>query len=583
MSANVADHLLERLRAWGVEQVFGCPGDGDEGLLAARDGAADRPRFVRARHEEAAAFEAVGYAKSGRRLGVCVAMSGPGAVHLLDGLYAAEADRVPVLAVVGRTDRASGFAAPDVVATGCLAPGCVETVTAPERLADVVDRAIRTAYARRCPAAVVVPGDVLELDRSPHAFAPVPAGPERGGSAAVPSPAALRGAAEVLNAGDKAAILIGRGAAGARAEVEEIAELLGAGVAKTPLGKDALSDELAYVTGTVGPLGTRPSYELMRDCDTLLTIGASFSDPRFLPEPGSARAVRIDVDPQVTGVRRPYEVGLAGDARATLRELIPLVDKDRRDVCREWRDEILAGVTRWKAVLARRAGLSADPIHPEYVAHVLDGLLPDNAVITCDSGPVAHWYAHHLTVRGDMRASLSGTLATTGHGVPYAVGAKFAHPDRPVIALVGEGAMRRNGMAELITAARYRHRWDDPRLIVAVWNDRPPQDRPDVPHAEFARSLGLTGIRVERPEDVEDAWRTALAAEGPALLDFRTDPAVPPVPPHVTWERVEETAASVLRGDADQVSMVKQGLKAKMQEFLPDTRPRGERSGPGTS
>ncbi|MEV0255729.1 thiamine pyrophosphate-requiring protein [Streptomyces sp. NPDC050732] len=593
MSVKVADHILERLRAWGVEQVFGYPGDGINGLLAAWGRAEDRPRFVQSRHEEMSALQAVGYAKFGRRLGVCVATSGPGAVHLLNGLYDAKLDHVPVLAIVGQTDRsAMGGSYQQEVDLHTLfkdvAGDFVETVTVPEQLPNVIDRAIRTAYARRCPTAVIVPGDVQELEYSPppHAFKMVPSSLDRSSWTAMPSPTALERAAEILNSGDKAAILIGQGAAGARAEVQEIAEVLGAGVAKALLGKDALSDELPYVTGSIGLLGTRPSYELMRDCDTLLTIGSSFPYSQFLPEFGSARGVQIDIDPHMIGMRYPYEVNLVGDARATLRELIPLIDKDRRAVCREWSDEIRANVTRWNGVLERRAALSADPVNPEYVARALDPLLPDNAVITADSGSVANWYARHLTVRGDMRASLSGTLATMGCGVPYAIGAKFAHPDRPVVALVGDGAMQMNGMAELVTAAKYRHRWDDPRLVVAVWNNQdlnqvtwemramegapsflPSQSLPDVPYAEFARSIGLTGIRVERPEDVEDAWRAGLAANGPAVLEFRTDPAVPPIPPHATWDQLEATVSSVFKGDADRGSMIKQGLKAKMQEW----------------
>ncbi|WP_069886697.1 thiamine pyrophosphate-requiring protein [Streptomyces luteocolor] len=598
MSVKVADHILERLRAWGVEQVFGYPGDGINGLLAAWGRAEDRPRFVQSRHEEMSAFEAVGYAKFGRRLGVCVATSGPGAVHLLNGLYDAKLDHVPVLAVVGQTDRsAMGGSYQQEVDLHTLfkdvASDFVETVTVPEQLPNVLDRAIRTAYARRCPTAVIVPGDVQELEYSPppHAFKMVPSSLDRSAWTAMPSPTALERAAEVLNSGDRAAILIGQGAAGARAEVEEIAELLGAGVAKALLGKDALSDELPYVTGAIGLLGTRPSYELMRDCDTLLTIGSSFPYTQFLPEFGAVRAVQIDIDPHMVGMRYPYEVNLVGDARATLRELIPLIDKDRRGVSREWHDEISANVVRWNGVMDRRAALSADPVNPEYVARALDALLPDDAIVTADSGSVANWFARHLTMRGDMRASLSGTLATMGCGVPYAIGAKFAHPNRPVFALVGDGAMQMNGMAELITAAKYRHRWDDPRFVVGVWNNGdlnqvtwemramggapsflPSQSLPDVPYAEFARSIGLTGIRVERPEDVEAAWRAGLDAEGPVVLDFRTDPAVPPIPPHATWEQMEATAASVLKGDADRASVVKQGLKAKVQEFLPGTR-----------
>ncbi|ULR54570.1 thiamine pyrophosphate-requiring protein [Streptomyces deccanensis] len=595
MSTTVADHILRRLREWGVEQVFGYPGDGINGLLAAWGRAEDRPRFIQSRHEEMSAFQAVGYAKFSGRLGVCAATSGPGAIHLLNGLYDAKLDHVPVLAIVGQTHRsAMGGSYQQEVDLHTLfkdvASDFVETVTVPEQLPNVLDRAIRTAYARRAPTAVIIPGDVQELEYSAptHEFKMVPS--SLGGEAwtAVPSTESVERAAEILNAGDKVAILIGQGAAGARAEVARIAELLGAGVAKALLGKDALSDELPYVTGSIGLLGTRPSYELMRDCDTLLTIGSSFPYSQFLPDFGKARAVQIDIDPHMVGMRYPYEVNLVGDAKATLERLIPLIDPERG---REWYDEVCAGVARWREVTARRAELSADPINPELVAHALDPLLPDDAIISSDSGSAANWYARHITMRGRMRGSLSGTLATMGCGVPYAIGAKFAHPDRPAIALVGDGAMQMNGMAELITAAKYQDRWEDPRLVVAVWNNHdlnqvtwelramggepsflPSQELPDVQYAAFARSLGLTGIRVEKPEDVEAGWRAALAADGPAVVEFLTDPAVPPIPPHATWEQMESTAASILKGDADRASMVKQGFKAKVQEFLPGTR-----------
>ncbi|MDX3691589.1 thiamine pyrophosphate-requiring protein [Streptomyces europaeiscabiei] len=598
MSTTVAEHILRRLREWDVEQVFGYPGDGINGLLAAWGRAEDRPRFIQSRHEEMSAFQAVGYAKFSGRLGVCAATSGPGAIHLLNGLYDAKLDHVPVLAIVGQTHRsAMGGSYQQEVDLHTLfkdvASDFVETVTVPEQLPNVLDRAIRTAYARRAPTAVIVPGDVQELEYSAptHEFKMVPSSLDRGSWTTAPSAESVERAAEILNAGDKVAILIGQGAAGARAEVARIAELLGAGVAKALLGKDALSDELPYVTGSIGLLGTRPSYELMRDCDTLLTIGSSFPYSQFLPDFGKARAVQIDIDPHMIGMRYPYEVNLIGDARATLERLIPLIDPERG---REWFDEVCASVARWREVTARRAELSADPINPELVAHALDPLLPDDAIISSDSGSAANWYARHITMRDGMRGSLSGTLATMGCGVPYAIGAKFAHPDRPAIALVGDGAMQMNGMAELITAAKYQDRWEDPRLVVAVWNNHdlnqvtwelramggepsflPSQELPDVQYAAFARSLGLTGIRVEKPEDVEAGWRAALAADGPAVVEFLTDPAVPPIPPHATWEQMEATAASVLKGDADRASMVKQGFKAKMQEFLPGNREKG--------
>ncbi|RZB16950.1 thiamine pyrophosphate-requiring protein [Streptomyces sp. F001] len=592
MSTKVSDHVLQRLREWGVEHVFGYPGDGINGLLAAWGRADDRPRFIQSRHEEMSAFQAVGYAKFGGRLGVCAATSGPGAIHLLNGLYDAKLDHVPVLAIVGQTHRsAMGGSYQQEVDLHALfkdvASDFLETVTVPEQLPNVLDRAIRTAYARRSPTAVIIPGDVQELDYSPptHEFKMVPSSLDRSAWTAIPSEESLRRAADVLNAGDKVAILVGQGAAGAQAEVERIAELLGAGVAKALLGKDVLSDELPYVTGSIGLLGTRPSYELMRDCDTLLTVGSSFPYTQFMPEFGKARGVQIDIDPHMVGMRYPYEVNLVGDARETLQRLIPLLDGERG---REWFDTVCANVTHWREVMERRAGLSADPINPEYVARALDPLLPADAIITSDSGSAANWYARHLTMRPGMRSSLSGTLATMGCGVPYAIGAKFAHPDRPAIALVGDGAMQMNGLAELITAAKYCGRWQDPRLVVGVWNNHdlnqvtwemramegapsflPSQEIPDVQYAAFARSLGLTGVRVEKPGDVEAGWRAGLAADGPAVIEFLTDPAVPPIPPHATWEQMEATAASILKGDADRGSMIKQGFKAKVQEFLP--------------
>jgi pyruvate dehydrogenase (quinone) len=593
MTTTVSDHILERLREWGVEHVFAYPGDGINGLLAAWGRAEDRPMFVQSRHEEMSALQAVGYAKFGGRIGVCAATSGPGAIHLLNGLYDAKLDHVPVLAIVGQTHRtAMGGSYQQEVDLHTLfkdvASDFVETVTVPEQLPNVLDRAIRTAYARRAPTALIIPGDVQELDYSPptHEFKMVPSSLDRSAWTAIPSDESLRRASEILNSGDKVAILIGQGAAGAVEEVRNVAETLGAGVAKALLGKDVLSDELPYVTGSIGLLGTRPSYELMRDCDTLLTIGSSFPYAQFLPEFGKARGVQIDIDPHMVGMRYPYEVNLVGDARETLRRLIPMLRGEERG--REWFDTVCANVARWHEVMERRAGLSADPINPEYVARALDPLLPKNAMVSSDSGSAANWYARHLTMRPGMRSSLSGTLATMGCGVPYAIGAKFAHPDRPAIALVGDGAMQMNGMAELITAAKYRDRWEDPRLVVGVWNNHdlnqvtwelramggapsflPSQELPDVQYAAFARSLGLTGIRVEKPEDVEAGWRAALEADGPAVVEFLTDPAVPPIPPHSTWEQMEATAASILKGDADRGSVVRRGFKAKMQEFLP--------------
>ena len=589
---KVSDYVLERLRDWEVEYVFAYPGDGINGLLAAWGRAEDRPRFVQARHEEMAAFEAVGYAKFSGRTGVCAATSGPGAIHLLNGLYDAKLDHVPVVAIVGQTDRsAMGGSYQQEVDLASLykdvASEFCETVTVPAQLPNVLDRAMRVAATRRTVTAVIIPADVQELDYEPpaHAFKQVPSSLGVPRYAPVPAEEDLARAAEVINAGEKVAMLIGQGARSARPEVEQVADLLGAGVAKALLGKDALPDTLPYVTGSIGLLGTRPSYEMMRDCDTLLVVGSSFPYTQFLPEFGQARAVQIDLDPSMVGLRYPFEVNLVGDAAEALRRLIPLLERKTDGA---WRKTVEDNAARWWEVMQRRAEVSADPVNPEHVVHALDALLPDNAILAADSGSAANWYARHLRMRGDMRGSLSGTLATMGPGVPYVIGAKFAHPDRPAIAIVGDGAMQMNGLAELITAAKYYREWADPRMVVAVLNNQDlnqvtwemramqgaprfeaSQSLPDVRYADVARTFGLDGVRVERPEDVEPAWRQALAADRPFVIDFRTDPAVPPIPPHATWDQIKAAASAVLHGDSDRASVVQQGVKAKIQEFLP--------------
>ncbi|MET7484399.1 thiamine pyrophosphate-requiring protein, partial [Streptomyces sp. NPDC005538] len=464
---------------------------------------------------------------------------------------------------------------------------------------NVLDRALRTAYAKRTVTAVIIPADVQELDYSPptHAFKMVPSSLGLTHSAPVPAASDLARAVEVLDAGEKVAILIGQGARGARAEVEEIADVLGAGVAKALLGKDALPDDLPYVTGSIGLLGTRPSYELMQDCDTLLVIGSSFPYTQFLPEFGQARAVQIDIDPFMIGLRYPFEVNLVGDAKETLKALLPQLKRKEHG---KWRKKIEKDTARWWEVMERRAAVDADPINPEYVVHALDALLPDDVILAADSGSAANWYARHLRMRGNMRGSLSGTLATMGPGVPYVIGAKFAHPDRPALAIVGDGAMQMNGMAELITAAKYWPDWEDPRLIIAVLNNQdlnqvtwemramsgapqflPSQSIPDVPYADFARSIGLGGVRVEKPGEVADAWQRALGADRPFVIDFRTDPAVPPIPPHASLDQIEAAASSVLKGDSDRAGMIRQGLKAKVQEMLPGGKHREDKPDAG--
>ncbi|TDD88579.1 thiamine pyrophosphate-requiring protein [Saccharopolyspora karakumensis] len=594
MADTVADYLLRRLRTWGVEHVFAYPGDGINGILAAWERADNDPRFIQARHEELAAFEAVGYAKFSGEVGVCAATGGPGAIHLLNGLYDAKLDHVPVVALVGQQASTSlGGAYQQEVDLSSLYKDVaeyVQFVSTPQQLPNALDRAMRTSFARRTVTALIIPNDVQEMTYSPptHAFKMVPSSVGISEAVTTPGEADLERAAEVLNAGERVAIMVGQGARKAAGEVTAVADVLGAGVAKALLGKDVLPDDLPWVTGAAGLLGTRPSWELMRDCDTLLMVGASFPYSQFLPEFEQARAVQIDIDPTMIGMRYPFEVNLLGDARATLSALLPRL---RRKQDRAWREKVESGVRDWWEVMERRAGVEAEPLNPERVFHELSPQLPDDAIITADSGSAANWYARHLRVRGRMRCSLSGTLATMGPGAPYATGAKFAHPDRPVIALVGDGAMQMNGINELITIGQHWREWQDPRVVVGVLNNGdlnqvtwemralngapqflPSQRLPEFDYAEFARSAGFRSIRVADPGSVADAWAEALSSDRPCLIDFVTDPAVPPIPPQADWSQVESMAEAMLKGDPDAWSVVTEGVKSKAQEFLPRRR-----------
>ncbi|ALG11344.1 thiamine pyrophosphate-requiring protein [Kibdelosporangium phytohabitans] len=594
MVETVGDHVLQRLRDWNVDQVFGYPGDGINGIVAAFGKADNRPRFVQSRHEEMSAFEAVGYAKFSGRPGVCLATSGPGAIHLLNGLYDAKLDHVPVVAIVGQTARtARGGSYQQEVDLQSLVKDVASEysveVTVAEQLPNALDRALRTAITRSAPTVVIIPNDVQEEPYEPprHEFKHVPSSrPGLVRPVLTPPSAELERAADVLNAGRKVAILIGQGARTATAEVRQIADLTGAGVAKALLGKDVLADDLPYVTGSIGLLGTRPSYEMMRDCDTLLIVGSNFPYSQFLPEYGKARAVQIDVDGTRIGMRYPTEVNLVGDAHSTLRALLPLV---RRNENRSWREKIERHVTGWWQSMEQQAMVSAEPINPIRIVHELSIRAPDNLIITADSGSSTNWYARNLRMRGQMRGSLSGTLATMGAGVPYAIGAKFAHPDRPVVALVGDGAMQMNGLAELITIARYQNLWADRRCVVCVFHNNDlnqvtwelramggapkfeeSQALPDINYAAFAASLGLIALNVDSPDDLGPAWDQALAADRPAVLDVRCDAEIPPIPPHATAEQVKAVTEAILKGDPGSARMAYEGIKAKLAELLPN-------------
>lgn len=591
---TVGTYLLHRLREWGIDKVFAFPGDGINGIISAWSQAdpAEVPQFIQSRHEEMSAFEAVGYSKFTGNVGVCMATSGPGAIHLLNGLYDAKLDHVPVVAIVGQTNgTAMGGSYQQEVDLISLykdvANNYVQMVTAPEQLPNVLDRAIKVALTERAPTAVIMQLDVQEAEYTPpaHAFKMVPSSLGITPGTMAPDPEGLKRAAAILNDGGKVAILAGSGARGARSELERVADLLGAGVAKALLGKDVLSDELPYVTGSIGLLGTRPSWEMMRDCDTLLTVGSSFPYSQFLPEFDQARAVQIDVDGKMIGMRYPYEENLVGDAAATLQALIPLLER-KED--RGWRTTIEKNVARWWEVMEAEAMVESDPVNPLRLFSELSKRLPNDAIVVADSGSSANWYARQLKFKGDMRGSLSGTLATMGPAVPYGIGAKFAHPARPVIAFAGDGAMQMNGLAELITIKRYWEEWEDPRLVVCVlhnndlnqvtWEIRATegaptfeesQRLPDVDYAGFAASLGLDAITVREPGELGPAWDAALAAGRPTLLDVHVDPDMPPIPPHASLQQARDTAKSVAKGDPHAWGFVKQGIKTKAQELLP--------------
>ena len=592
---NVSDFIVERLREWGVKRIYGYPGDGINGIMGALQRAEDGPDFVQVRHEEMAAFMACGHAKWTGEVGVCLATSGPGAIHLLNGLYDAKLDHQPVVAIVGQQARAAlGGSYQQEVDLVTLfkdvAHEYVQLVTEPEQMRHAVDRALRIALAERTVTCVIVPNDLQTEDIAdpPHEHGTIHSSVGYSRPRVVPHGDDIARAAAVLNSGERVAMLVGQGALGATDEVIETAEVLGAGVAKALLGRAVVPDELPFVTGSIGLLGTRPSWELMTGCDTLLMVGTSFPYSEFLPEEGKARGVQIDLDGRMLGIRYPTEVNLVGDSAETLRALLPQL---QRQEDRAWREKVEEAVADWWGVLEERAMNDAHPINPQRVFWELSSRLPDDCILSADSGSVANWFARDLKLRRGMMASLSGNLATMGCGVPYAIAAKFAHPDRVAIALVGDGAMQMNGLNELITVAEYWQRWSDPRLLVLVlnngdlnqvtWEQRvmegdpkyeASQNVPAFDYARFAEALGLKGVRVETPDAIGTAWEEALAADRPCVLDVVTDPEVPPLPPHITFEQAKMFALAVAKGDSGRRGMIEQSLKDKLAEYLPGRR-----------
>ncbi|SFB95791.1 thiamine pyrophosphate-requiring protein [Streptomyces aidingensis] len=597
--SQVADFVLDRLRQWGVHRVFGYPGDGINGFLGAFGRAAGDPEFIQVRHEEMAAFMACGHAKFTGEPGVCIATSGPGAIHLLNGLYDAKLDHQPVVAVVGQQKRLClGSAYQQEVHLDRLfadVSDYCQLVMHPAQARHVVDRAFKNALTNRSVSTIIVPEDVQEEPAQPspprmHGAVYSSVGWSR--PRVLPDEDELRRAARVLNEGKKVAILIGQGAADAEGEVIETAETLGAGVAKALLGRDVLPDDLPYVTGPVGLLGSKASDNMMRDCDTLLMIGSSFPYAEWLPKEGQARGVEINIDGRMIGVRYPMEAYLVGDSRETLRALLPLL---RRKDDRGWRKSVEKDVREWKELCAKRASQHfGGVINPQSVASALSDRLPERAILTADSGSGTNWWARHLELHDGMQASLSGTLATMGPGVPYAIAARFAHPDRPVIAFVGDGAFQMNGMNEMITIKRYHKRlagrapfvfcvFNNRDLNQVTWEQRAmagdpkfpgSQDIPDVPYAAFADLLGLRGIRCDEPRKVGRAWEEALSAKEPVVLEFVVDPEIAPIPPHIKTEQGKKAAKAMMH-DPENIGIVARGVRQKLTEYAAHLPGRG--------
>jgi len=593
MADTVADFLVQRLRDWGVKRVYGYPGDGINGIMGALNRAKGEVRFIQARHEELAAFMACAHAKFTGEVGVCLATSGPGAIHLLNGLYDAKMDHQPVVAIVGQQARTAlgAFYQQELdlqVLYKDVAGEYVQQVVVPAQVRQCIDLAMRIAKARRTVTAVILPNDLQEVEAQetpPRRHGTTVTGIGYEFPRIIPSTEQLRRAADVLNAGQRVAMLVGAGALQATDEVLEAADLLGAGIAKALLGKAAVPDDLPFVTGSIGLLGTKPSWDMMVGCDTLLVVGSSFPYSEFLPEEGQARGVQIDIEGRMLSLRYPMEIGLHGDAALTLRALIPLLNR-KND--RTWRGQIEQEVRDWWKVLEARAMNSADPINPERLFWELSPRLPDGCILCADSGSSTNWWARDLKVRRGMMASLSGNLATMGPGMPYAVAAKFAYPDRPVIATVGDGAMQMNGNNVLITIEKYWREWSNPQLISIVLNNHDlnqvtweqrvmsgdpkfeaSQDLPDFPYATYAESLGLKGIRLDRPEDIPAALDEALAADRPCVLEAVTDPEVPPLPPHITFEQAVHFWRAVFKGDPNKWDMIKLSFKEMVEGYIP--------------
>lgn len=590
MSQTVAEFVWKRLAEWGLSRVYGYPGDGVGGLDVALEKSKDFMDYVQVRHEEMAAFMASAHAKFTGQVGLCYATSGPGAIHLLTGLYDAKADHVPVVALVGQQARSAlGASYQQEVDLQNLfkdvASAYVMTAVVPTQVRTVIDRAVRIAHAKRAVTCVILPNDLQQLDYEdpPMAHGATHTGIGFPGRAMLPGNESLKKAAEILNQGKRVAMLVGAGALHATDEVIAVAERLNAGIAKALLGKAVVPDELSFVTGSLGLLGTKPSWDLMKECDTLLMVGSTFPYSEFLPKPGDARGVQIDIDGANLSLRYPMEYSLIGDSKETLAALLPLLEQNTNT---GWRKTIEDNVATWWKTLEERALTAADPINPQRIFWELSPLLPERVILTGDSGSVANWYARDIKIRRGMMGSLSGGLASLGAATPYAVAAKMAYPSRPVIGFIGDGAMQMNGLNVMITVSKYWRRWSDPRFIIMVlnnedlnqvtWEERvqlgegktlSTQSIPNFPYHKYAELIGLKGIYCDNPDQISAAWREALGADRPVIIEFKADPNVPPLPPHITLKDAKNFM-TMMRNEPELGSVIKNSAKQILANVL---------------
>jgi pyruvate dehydrogenase (quinone) len=585
MTQKVSDFILQRFQEWGVSRIFGYTGDSINPIMGALRRSQDSMHFVQVRHEEMAAFMACAHAKFTGEVGLCCASAGPGAIHLLNGLYDAKLDHQPVVALLGQVPRhAMGSDYLQEVDLHSIfkdvASAYIQVLESPEQVSHLVDQAVRIALAERTVTALILPHDVQELDAvspPPHKHGFTQSGPGFASPRVLPHEDDLQRAAAILNEGEKVAILVGAGAQNATEEVIQVAEQLGAGVAKALLGLSVLSADVPYVTGAIGLLGTKPSFEMMTQCDTLLMIGSDFPYSEFLPQPGQARGVQIDLRSRNLSKRYPMEVNLAGDAKLTLTRLLPLLNRKSE---RHWQQQIIDSVTEWQSTIKERALIDTEPLNPQRVYYEIFERMPANAMLCCDTGTSTVWYAQYHKFQRGMSGTLSGKLASMGSAMPYAVAAKFAHPDRPVIALVGDGAMQMNGINGLITVSRYWQEWQNPGFIVLVLNNRDlnfvtwemramegdpkfecSQNLPDFSYAAYAESLGFMGIRMEKPEDIEPGWLEALHSDRPVVIEAYTTADIPPIPPHINFSQAKNYAKALLQGDQDASSVFRNTLQ----------------------